>query len=196
MDNANISDHELWRKHQKGDMRAFNMLYGRYSPSLYRQASRWVKDRQDAEELVMDLFVSLWTRRDKLNPSAGENLSAYLATAMRNRITNYYQKKLRNIELTVETVPPIADSRTADYGVLSLEAEHAYEKGVASLSPQRRKVFKLSREEGLTYSQIAKRMNLSVNTVENYMVSALSILREKSKSWLVIACAALLSLLS
>lgn len=187
MDYKGFSDIELWRFHQNGDINAYNELFDRYAPYLYRQVSRWIKNSYDAEELVMDLLLNLWVKRAELNPEAGLNLKSYLSKAMRNRIINHLQKNLPQTESLEDTGQYIAlDSRSADYETISKEMSGIYEGYLKSLSPQRLKVFKMSREEGLTYAQIAEKLNLSTNTVENYMVSALAILREKSKSWFTV----------
>lgn len=187
MNYKGFSDIELWRKHQNGDINAYNELFDRYAPYLYRQASRWIKNSHDVEELVMDLLLNLWIKRADLNPEAGLNLKSYLSKSIRNRIINHLQKNLPQIESLEDTGQYIAlDSRSADYETISREMEGIYEAFLKSLSPQRLKVFKLSREEGLTYSQIAEKLNLSTNTVENYMVSALAILRKKGKSWFTV----------
>lgn len=185
MDFKSFSDIELWRRHQKGDIEAYNVIFGRYAEPLYRYAKKWVKNDSDAEELVMDLFLNLWLKRSELNPDAGINLKAYFYRAMRNRVVNHFHKVLVKTE-SIENVSDadIADSRSADYPIRAKEIHETYLQSLKMLSPQRLKVFKMSREEGLTYRQIAERCNLSINTVENYMASALAILREHSKSWL------------
>lgn len=165
-------------------MRAYNELFGRYAKLLYRQAAGYVKNTMDAEELVMDLLFNLWQKRGHLQLAAGNNVRAYLMHAMRNRIINYLQK---NIPLTnpidILEEDKLVESRQADYSVISKDMDTVYRSKLDKLSPQRLKVFKLSREENLSYAEIAQRMNLSVNTVENYMVSALSTLREHTSEY-------------
>ncbi len=179
MDYKRVSDIELWQCCRQDDMKAYNELFDRYAKLLYRQAVGYVKNTMDAEELVMDLLFNLWQKRGHLQPDAGNNVRAYLMHAMRNRIINYLQK---NIPVTSSIdgleEDKLVERRQADYSIISKDLDAIYQSKLDKLSPQRRKVFKLSREENLSYAEIARQMNLSVNTLENYMVSALSTLRE------------------
>lgn len=179
MDYEGLSDIELWKSHQNGDKAAYNVLFDRYAEFLYTRANRWLRNHLDAEELVMDLFLHLWLKRDQLNPEAGKYLKSYLSKALRNRIINHLHKQLAETVTIDETADLLMDSRRADDHLRLKETEEQYERCLKALSPQRRKVFKLSREEGLTYSQIAEKLNLSINTVENYMTAALAVLRTK-----------------
>lgn len=182
MNYSQASDIELWQCCQRDDIRAFNQLFDRHAKPLYRQAASYIKDTMDAEELVMDLFFHLWQKRAHLQPGAGNNVRAYLMRAMRNRIINYRQKHtLTTTSIDFLEEDKLVESRQADYGVISRDMDSLYRSKLETLSPQRRNVFRLSREENLSYAEIAQQMNLSVNTVENYMVSALNALRKISK---------------
>lgn len=184
MDYKRVSDIELWQCCRQDDMRAYNELFDRYAKLLYRQAASYVKSTVDAEELVMDLLFNLWQKRGHLQPDAGNNVRAYLMHAMRNRIINYLQKNIpatSSIDMLEED--KLVESRQADYSIISKDMYTVYQSKLDKLSPQRREVFKLSREENLSYAEIAQQMNLSVNTVENYMVAALSALREHTKEY-------------
>ena len=184
----NLSDQELWEYCRQDDIGAYNELFDRHAKPLYRQAIRYVKNTMDAEELVMDLLFTVWQKRTSLHVDAGRNFKAYLAQAMRNRILNYFQKNIPqtgSIELLEEDA--LVESRGADYPMLTKDLEAVYQSKLDALSPQRRKVFKLSREENLSYAEIAQQLNLSVNTVENYMVAALAALRDNKESYPIIS---------
>lgn len=184
MNYKQASDTQLWQCCQQDDIRAYNELFDRYAKILYRQAASYVNSTMDAEELVMDLLLNLWEKRGHLNADAGNNVKAYLMLSMRNRIINYLQKNIpehSSIDLVSED--QLMDSRQADYGMISKDMEAVYESTVDKLSPQRQKVFRLSREKNLSYAEIAEELNLSVNTVENYMVSALNTLRENTREY-------------
>lgn len=184
MDYKRVSDIELWQCCRQDNMRAYNELFDRYAKLLYRQAAGYVKSTMDAEELVMDLLFNLWQKRAHLQPDAGNNVRAYLMHAMRNRIINHLQKNIPvTSSIDVLGEDKLVESRQADHSVISKDIDTVYQSKLHKLSPQRREVFKLSREEDLSYAEIAQQMNLSVNTVENYMVSALSTLREHTKEY-------------
>lgn len=193
MNYKQVPDIELWQRCSSNDLRAFNELFDRYAKPLYRQAASYIKDTMAAEELVMDLLFNLWQKRAHLQPAAGNNVKAYLMRAMRNRIINYLQKNMRATTSIDLLEDKLVEGHQADHSILSKDIDALYQAKLNILSPQRRKVFQLSREENLSYAEIAKRMNLSVNTVENYMASALNILRESIKEYhpllsLLLAC--------
>jgi len=184
MDYKQVSDITLWQCCQQDDLQAYNELFERYAKVLYRQASAYVHSAMDAEELVMDLLLNLWQKRSTLKADAGNNVKAYLMRAMRNRIINHLQKSIPDMgSIDLVTEDQLVDSRQADHRIISKDMETIYEEQINKLSPQRQKVFRLSREKNLSYAEIAEEMNLSINTVENYMVSALETLRENTREY-------------
>lgn len=184
MNYKQASDIDLWRCCQQDNIQAYNELFDRYAKILYRQASAYLKSSMDAEELVMDLLLNVWEKRGHLNAGGGNNVKAYLMLSMRNRIINHLQKRIPDLS-SIDLIPEdqFADIRQADFGIISKDMEMIYESAVDKLSPQRQKVFRLSREKNLSYADIAEELDLSVNTVENYMVSALNTLRENIREY-------------
>lgn len=177
---SKLSDRELWQYCRQDNILAYNALFRRYAPKLYIQAVRYLPKTMEAEELVMDLLLNIWQKRNQLEIE-GE-IKAYLYRAIHNRVINFRQKKIpetHSINLLEEDA--LVESRQADYRIMSGDLVMSYHSKLESLSPQRRKVFLLSREENMTYPQIAKLLNLSVNTVENHMTSALNALRESTR---------------
>lgn len=176
----NLSDRELWQYCSQDDMLAYNALFRRYAPKLYIQAVRYLPQTMEAEELVMDLLLKIWQKRSQLEIK-GE-IRAYLFRAIHNRVINHLQKRIpeiHSIELLEED--DLVESRQADHSLISADLETGYQIKLENLSPQRKKIFLLSREENMTYPQIARLLDLSVNTVENHMVSALNSLRESTR---------------
>lgn len=191
---AKLSDEELLSACGNNDQQAFNELFRRYAPKLYKQAVCYIKDTSVAEELMMDLMVDLWEKRHERKITG--SLSAYLYRYMRNLIVDQLRKRLPNttpLDVIAEYV--FVDGKQADHGIAAAEAEKLYQAVLQELSPQRRRVFQLSREENLTYVEIAKEMNLSVNTVENYMVAALRAFRIVTKDYVTLTKKVLMCLL-
>ncbi len=178
MDYKKASDIELLRCCQKDDIRAYNELVDRYAPRLHKIGMRYLNDGFVVEELAMDLLFNIWERRNEIQ--IDYSLSAYLFKAFRNLIV---RQLTRNIPLTtpIEEIAeyhlPVAE-KAADADLIFAQTERAYRENVERLSPQRRLVFELSREENLSYKAIAERTGLSINTVENYMAAALTALRK------------------
>jgi RNA polymerase sigma-70 factor (ECF subfamily) len=178
----NASDIELWQHCRENNLHAYNELFSRYFPRLLRLASRYIKDEMLAEELCMDQLYIIWDKRTTLTIQA--DFSHYLFRSMRNRVINQLRKNTVLVSnTTLAEKETQLTSAPADYNLLSGEADLAYQQALNELSPQRRKVFLLSREENLSYREIARELSLSVNTVENYMAAALGSLRKTIKTY-------------
>jgi RNA polymerase sigma-70 factor (ECF subfamily) len=175
-----LPDPILLKKYSEGNTSAYNVLFKKYFDALYGYALKNVKDRCAAEELVMDVMLSLWKKKG--NIKVEQDLKAYLFRCIKNAIYNHYRKKILPT-VSLEFIPEDhgLTSKGADYELDSKELEKIYREKLGQLSPQRRKVYEMSREEDMTYSEIARDMDLSVNTVENYMVASLSFFRKHLK---------------
>jgi RNA polymerase sigma-70 factor, ECF subfamily len=158
-----------------GDRNAFEVLFRSHYRPLCAFAMQYVKDGDKAEDLVQDLFFRLWMDREKTKVTT--SLKAYLFQAVRNRCLNAVKVQGRVRSLNEEADDGIdEDVRT--------EEEHAeraarVNAAIELLPEERRRVFKMSRHEGLKYQEIAERLGISVKTVENQMGKALKTLREE-----------------
>ncbi len=143
-----------------------------YAP-LCAFAVQYVKDQDVAEDLVQDLFVRIWQDREKINVST--SLKSYLFASVRNRALNAMKVSARMRPLDAQNIGHVDDSDRdeAEYTDRSARVLAAIEL----LPEERRKVFKLSRNEGLKYHEIAARLGISIKTVENQMGKALKTLR-------------------
>lgn len=176
-----LTDKILVDKFREGDTKAYDVLFKRYYPTFYRYALKNVKDTFVAEELTMDVMLGLW--KNKGNVYIDQDLQAYLYKATKNALYNHYRKKiLATVSIDVVNEETTAsDGRSVYDSLQSSDLEKIYQQKLSELSPQRRKVYQMSREENKTYSEIAEDLNLSVNTVENYMVASLSFFRKHLK---------------
>ena len=173
-----LSDEEWARRIRDGSYAAFTQLFHTYYEDLVRFALGYVKTSEVAEGLIQDIFFNIWRSRGSWHPRG--TLNAYLFGAARNNSLNYLRRRgalyrIKN-ELSRWTVHA-ADSPDA---VLEFEEfSQALHQAVQELPARRREVFELSREQGLTYAEIAAVMGISVNTVENQMVKAMKFLRAR-----------------
>jgi RNA polymerase sigma-70 factor (ECF subfamily) len=141
-----------------------------------------MRERGPAEEVVQDVMLEIWRRRENLE--VPQSARAYLLQATRNRTLNHVRR--RKIELAGEprvsaaARPPLQ----ADAFAVEEEIDAALRAAVADLPDRCREVFELSRAQGLTYTEIAELLGISVKTVEAQMGKALRVLRERLAPWL------------
>ncbi len=165
-----------------GNSKIFSKLFDEYYDPLCRTCLRYLPDRHEAEEIVQDLFVHLWERRSEI--AIDKSVAAYLFKSVVNRALNYktHQQFKR---AHIDYVKSNTNTFSRDPGLLEEEELFArYESIVAKMPEKRRKVFRLSRKEGLNYAEIGERMSISVRTVEVHLSRALKEIRRKLKGYL------------
>lgn len=171
-----LSDDQLILLLKENNQLALSELYLRYWDKLFAVACKKLADPAEAEEIVQDIFVSLWERRKQLE--LRYQLCTYLAVAVKYRVINIMDKHYRERSreeagsLEVAYLSPAAD----EY-VLEKELVDRIEASISALPEKCRIVFRLSREEGLTNKQIAARMDVTESTVEKHMTKALKDIR-------------------
>jgi RNA polymerase sigma-70 factor (ECF subfamily) len=164
----------------KGDKDAFKRLFFEYYYDLYTFASGMIRSEAQAKDVVQEVFLNLWKRREEWEIKT--SLSAYLFQSVRNRALNLMKKQQRRHalqeELSRENPHRDEQSLSGDYEQQLVDQiwEH-----VKSLPRRRRSVFILHRRHGLTYKEIAEVLNVTRKTVENHMGMALDDLRQKMK---------------
>jgi RNA polymerase sigma-70 factor (ECF subfamily) len=161
-----------------GDQSAFEVVFRAHYAKLANYAQHLVHSADAAEDVVQEVFVTLWAHRDRL--ATPDNLVAYLYRAVRNRGLNVLRKRrqvaawqARQVELEPPESPP------ADRDAEHEEVDRAIKAAAATLPPRSREVFELSRERGLTYRQIAETLGISIKTVETLMSRALKVVRPR-----------------
>jgi RNA polymerase sigma-70 factor (ECF subfamily) len=159
---------------------------------LCRYANRYVKDMDSAEEVVQDMFVKLWEKREQIE-IRGATLP-YLMSAVRNSSLNWIKHKniVSNYERD-EQVKISIDSSQFEEEMADMEIESAIYNAMEKLPEQRKKVFQLSRIDGLKYQEIADKLGISIKTVEAQMGKALKQLRESLKDYLAIVLIAIIT---
>ncbi|EHQ29488.1 RNA polymerase sigma-70 factor [Mucilaginibacter paludis] len=172
-----LDDDKLVYEYRNGNITAFNVLFERYFNQLYQYAFRQTQNSELSEELVMDLMLWLWTKRETIDVTG--DMSSYLFKAIKNALFNHVRKKaIKSVSIELHDNDRRFVDTAADQTLAVKELREQYHLQIERLSPQRRLVFNLSREENLTYPQIAKQLNLSVKTVENHISSSLRSIRK------------------
>lgn len=181
---ANLQDEQLLNlvtKHE--DEVAFREIYNRYWKEVFWVAYRKVKSKEPAEELVQNLFLSLWERRRE---HAILNLQSWLFGAIKFSIINYYkvqmvhEKYVNYVQGNVHT----ATHTTEEITMLS-DLSEAIEKGIELLPHKTGVVFRLSRFENRTVKEIAKDLDISEKAVEYHITQSLKIMRLHLKDYFV-----------
>lgn len=172
------TDKDLIMRIAKGDEQAFTLFYRHNWRPIYQYLISVIKSAEVCEELVADIFVKIWQSRDTLNDI--RNLDAYFRQMVRNKAIDYLRAMSRNKKLEQEYRRNIMLRRLDLTQLPGQEAEtnRLKEALLSQLSPQRKKVFIMHRDEGLSYSQIAEKLQISVTTVKKTMSEALSFLHK------------------
>ncbi|MEC5143472.1 sigma-70 family RNA polymerase sigma factor [Chitinophaga sp. 212800010-3] len=174
-----LEDNALIALLANNDNKAFETLYQRYAATLYNHAYKKFPVPHLLEDMIQDIFTTLYKKRATL--TGIQNFSAYLHSALRNRIFN----ELRNSLLHQQHHQHLPITKTA-------ENEHAYdykllEKRFAlaldQLTARSREVFLLSRRDHLSNKEIAQRLGISVKAVEKHMGKSLQVMREEFKDY-------------
>lgn len=155
----------------------FEQLFHRYYEPLCRFALSMVDSVEMAEEIVSDVFVKIWKNQDNL--TIRTSLHSYLFTSVRNQSIDYLRKAMRQRTQSDEICAEFAsDYDSPEERAISEELEVAIESAIEMLPPQGKKIFRLSRDQGMKYHEIAAHLNLSIKTVETHMGRSLKYLRE------------------
>ncbi len=167
------------------DKPAFEALFRSFFPGLVLFAQKYVPDQDTAKEMVHNVFLNLWEKREKLDTST--SLKSYLFTAVRNRCLNFIrdQKKFNRDDTLFERMDSDQFTDASDH-LEEQELEQRIFDALQALPEKCREVFMLNRFEELKYAEIAGKLNISVKTVETQMSKALKILREKLIDYLTI----------
>jgi RNA polymerase sigma-70 factor (ECF subfamily) len=179
-----VEDAALLHRIRAGDEEAFDVLFRRYYQPLVAFTTALLKVRDIAEDVVQDVMLELWRRREALDMR--ESCRAYLFRAARNRALNElrHEEIVRRAEpMALHEIAP-APAPAADEPVSTDELEVAIARAVTGLPVPLRECFEMSRRDGLKYSEIAQALDISIKTVEARMGRALRELRERLSAWL------------
>jgi RNA polymerase sigma-70 factor (ECF subfamily) len=168
---------------QQGDKETFEKMFHEYYHGLCQFANRFLGDVDESEEVVQDTFVKLWQSRDQL--TINHSLKSYLYQSVRNKCLN--NLKHGAVVREHQAYSKIhSSSEIHQDTMITTELENRIKESVNLLPPERKRVFLMSREEGLSYKEIALTLNISIKTVENQMGRALKFLREELVDFLMI----------
>lgn len=168
----------------KGDERAFSELYDLFSTDLTRHILSKISDEQVAEDILHDLFLSLWRNRHTMLEI--ESLPAYLYSSCRYLILAHYRQELKRANpVDVEELDLLDETVSLEERLHYRYIIDIVSNEIENLPDKCREIFKLSRSEYLTNREIAERMDISESTVEKHINKAIRRLRDITKKFLL-----------
>lgn len=177
-DYGKFSDSELTDLLKSDDRAAFTEIYDRYKRLLFLNAYNKLRNQQEAEDVIHEIFASLWSRRLTLTFSG--HLAGYLYTSVRNRVLDHYSQQHKE-SVYIQSLQKFIDEgeSVTDYLVRENEMNAMIDREIALLPKKMREVFELSRKAELSHKEIADKLNISEQTVRKHVQHALKTLRVK-----------------
>jgi len=173
-----LMNQELGKRIRKGDMKAFDLLYDQYSQRLYGFAFSMLKNKEDAKEIIQETFLKLWNKRTTIDSSY--SLKSFLFSITYNITIDLLRKRAKDVDFQNQLKHYFdGEGARTDELVIFNELNENLSRLIGELPEQRRKVYMMSREEGMTHKEIATRLGISVKTVENHINLTLKYIRKK-----------------
>ena len=176
--------YDLVRKLKKGDISSFDRIYQQYYKKVYLFARGILKSHEDAENIVQEVFIKIWEKHKELDEN--QSFESFIYTISYNTSISLIRKKLSEKSFLEEWFRRLENEKQvvneADYNDLRERTNRLIDQ----LPERRRQVFRMSREEGLTYVEISEKLGISINTVENHMATSLKFLRQHLEDTLTV----------
>lgn len=182
MDYSALKDTDLFDLLKKGDTNAFQEVYFRHWRKLLLIARDKLPPTDNPEDLVQDLFVKLWEQRESINIT---NLGAYLHTALRNAVINLYRKRLLHERYTAETQAILFSAQNTEEEIELNDLISSVEKELQSMPEKTHRIFRLSRLEYKSVTEIAALLSIPERTIEYHIRIAVKKLRLVLKDYLI-----------
>ncbi len=167
-------------------MLAFDAIYDKYSHRLYQFVKRYLKQDEDTEEVVQLVFIKIWESRTKIDIHS--SFESYLFTIAYNTTISLLRKRLsenKSLEF-LKSQQHVSNYESVIDELQYKELNENVQYLVEQLTPRQREIFLLSREKGLTHKEIARKLNISENTVKNHLVNTIKYLKSCIDNGLVI----------
>ncbi|MBL6448693.1 RNA polymerase sigma-70 factor [Fulvivirga sp. 29W222] len=171
------ADHKVARLIKKGNERAFRLLFEQYHKPLYLFAMKMGIHQEEAKCIVQEVFIITWKSRTTIDESL--SLKAYLYTITKRLVIKKIKRKAleESYLKDPDNLRPVYHQQTEDYIIFTNLLDQAHE-GINKLSPGRKQIFMLSKQQGLSNEEIADQLKLSKRTVENQLYRATKELKD------------------
>ncbi len=158
------------------NIQAFEQLFLTYQPKLIFFLKGFLHDEESSRDMAQEIFLSLWINRNKLKNV--RSFSAYLFQIARYNIYNHFDRLLVHEKYTIEQIIQLTESTSLEEEIFLKDLQEYIETIVRNMPPQRQRIFRMSRYDGLTNEEIAQQLQINRRTVENHLSAALSDLRK------------------
>jgi len=176
---SDFRDGELVTLLAKSDKLAYSEIFYRYNKLLYSHAYNKLREREDAKDIVSEVFYALWAKREQSLPT--HNLVGYLFIAIRYKIADFLSRQVlkhRYVESLQNFINEPQEVYT-DHLVREKQLKEIIEEEISALPPRMQEIFRMSRFEQMSHKEIAEKLSLSEQTVKDQVKKALRILRIK-----------------
>lgn len=171
-----FDERAILRAIAEGSEAAFVQLFDKYSAKVYNVAYKFLDSREQAEEIVQDVFMDVWISKDKMAEVL--NLNAYILGMVRKKVYDAYRQKSSFAQLIKELSDNPQTENAVERNLQEREYEILLQRALAKLPHHQQEIFRLAREEGLSHEEIAKKLNLSRLSVKAHMKRILRVLRQ------------------
>lgn len=175
-----MEESNIVKRTREGDLDAFEMIFKQYYKPLVAYSNTILKSPDEAEDIVQQLFVGLWDKKNELGSI--QSLKSYLYRSVYNASLNRVKQLKVRLEYARDYVSVNSDS--VESPGRQAELQQRIETALNTLPEQCGRIFRMSRFEQLKYQQIADQLGISIKTVENQMGKALKLMREQLKEYL------------
>jgi RNA polymerase sigma-70 factor (ECF subfamily) len=171
-----LSDFELVKRLQTGDVEAFDLIYDRYSGKLYLFSMKYLRSHEESEELIQSVFIKIWVNHKNLIKES--SFKSYLYTITYNDICKTFRRRDYQKRFIEEILYTRSHSTSEiEEGIDYRSVLDRVEKVIDKLPERQKTIFQKSRQEGKSTKEIGKELNLSPGTIDNYISETLKTIR-------------------
>jgi len=178
-----MEENEVILRLKKGDESAFESLYKHYWQKVYNFSRLYITSSLDVEEIVQEVFAKLWQVRASIDET--KNIEGFLFIVTRNMIFNHSRHSFNETFYQITLLEAVEDSYNIEEELEASELKEHLHSLMNMLSSRQQEVFCLSREEHLTYKEIAQRLHISEKTVEHHISDVLKFLKKNLQLYML-----------